>query len=352
MRARAWLAGRLGPPLLSLVSLTLALGLVECGFALLLQHPTLLRHLPANLRAHVRNYYLTYDRDLIQANPASARYDRELFYTLRPGNFRFKSREFDVEFQVNSKGLRDDRSALDSPDVIVLGDSFAMGWGVPQQAAFPARVAALSGLKLLNAGVSSYGTAREVKLLERLDTSKLRLLLVQYDENDYWENFTLERHGGVLPIRTAEQFAHTCKRVAADRRYYPGKHTFSIVRASLWPQASPLETPLPPAEQEARQFLYALRSSSVLQRQDVAVLAFELNPAGISDAGFPSALSAEIARERLPASLQRLHVIDFTLLLRSEHYFDLDDHLRESGHELVARELVKAMSRIGVDRAD
>lgn len=346
MHARS-LAKRLASPLLGLLSLLVALGLVEGLFGLLLQHPALLRRLPANLRTNLRNYYLVYDRGLIQADPACARYDSGLFYTLRPGRCRFQNREFDVELRVNSQGLRDDESALTAPELIVLGDSFAMGWGVAQEEAFPQRIAALSGLKVLNAGVSSYGTAREVKLLERLDTSRLRFLLVQYDENDYWENQTLERNQGVLPIRSEDAFAHTVKRAAALRRYYPGKHTFEIVRGLLRPHASVLDSPLPPAEQEARQFLHALASSTVLQRQDVAVLAFELNPAGLPDEGFPSALAAELAKERLPRPLQRLHIVNLMPLLAPEHYFDLDDHLRASGHEIVARELVKAMAHVG-----
>lgn len=349
MALRSALRMRLATPLLSLVSLVVALGLVEGLFGFLLQHPALLRQLPTNLYGHLRNYYLTFDRDLIQADPACARYDPGLFYTLKPGRCRFRNREFDVELRVNSQGLRDDESALSGPEVIVLGDSFAMGWGVDQEAAFPQRIAALSGLKVLNAGVSSYGTAREVKLLERLDTHALRFLLVQYDENDYWENQTLERHGGVLPIRSQEQFAYTLKRAAAFRRYYPGKHTFEIVRGILRPHGSVLDSPLPPAEQEARQFLHALSSSTVLQDEDVAVLAFELNPAGLPDEGFPSALSAERERERerLPATLRRLHVVNVMPLLRPEHYFDLDDHLRASGHEIVARALVKAIALSG-----
>jgi lysophospholipase L1-like esterase len=45
--------------------------------------------------------------------------------------------------------------------------------------------------------------------------------------------------------------------------------------------------------------------------------------------------------------LRRLHVLDFTPLLNGEHYFDLDDHLNGRGHELVARELARALARLG-----
>lgn len=333
--------------LLSGLSVLAALLVSEAFFTLLLRRPALLRSLPANLRAHVRNYYLNHDRDLVQADPEGARYDRDLTYTLRPGRFRFVNREFDVELQVNRQGLRDTGEALSGPDVIVLGDSFAMGWGVAQEQAFPQRLASLTGLKVLNAGVPSYGTAREVRLLERLDASRLRFLLLQYDENDYGENESLERHGGRLPIRTREQYEATVRRQQRERAYFPFKHTFGILGGLLRRESSALDLPLPGERHEARAFLSALGASPVVQRPDLAVLVFELNPAGRPDPGFPNALREAVRDPALPVALQRLHVLDFTPLLRDEHYFDLDDHLNPAGHELVARELAQAMARLG-----
>lgn len=342
-RGREWLA-RL---LLAGFSVLLALLLCEAFFTLLLRHPALLRGLPANLRAHVRNHYLNHDRVLVQADPQAARYDPELTYTLRPGTARFANREFDVELRVNREGLRDTEEALAGPDAIVLGDSFAMGWGVAQDEAFPQRLAALTGLKVLNAGVPSYGTAREVGLLGRLDASRLRFLLVQYDENDWGENDSLERHGGRLPIRTREQYEATVARQQRERAYYPFKHTLGIVGGLLRRERSALDLPAPGKPREARGFLDALRSSPVVQRPDLTVVAFELNPVGRLDPGFAGALRAAVQDPTLPAPLQRLRVIDFSPLLTPEHYFDLDDHLNARGHALVARELARALARQG-----
>ena len=54
----------------------------------------------------------------------------------------------------------------------MLGDSHAMGWGVEQEEALPQVLARKSGRKVLNAAVSSYGTVREMLMLDRLDTSR------------------------------------------------------------------------------------------------------------------------------------------------------------------------------------
>lgn len=49
----------------------------------------------------------------------------------------------------------------------------------------------------------------------------------------------------------------------------------------------------------------------------------------------------------VPAALARMKVVDIAPLLRPEHYFDLDDHLRASGHELVAHAVVTALAHFG-----
>ena len=64
--------------------------LLELLVALLLHFPT---RVPA-LRDLARRYYGTFDRAIIQMDPRFARYDPELFYTLRPGRFTFAEREF------------------------------------------------------------------------------------------------------------------------------------------------------------------------------------------------------------------------------------------------------------------
>ena len=84
------------------------------------------------LRTLAREYYGGFDRAILQTDPRFARYDPELFYTMRPGRFVFAQREFAHEFRVNSLGVRDEEGALDAPEIVVIGDSVAMGWVCPR----------------------------------------------------------------------------------------------------------------------------------------------------------------------------------------------------------------------------
>ena len=58
--------------------------------------------------------------------------------------------------------------------VIVLGDSHAMGWGVEDYDTFRQCTGLEFGYETVNLGVSSYGTVRELRRLERaLDSGQV-----------------------------------------------------------------------------------------------------------------------------------------------------------------------------------
>lgn len=95
----------------------------------------------------------------VQYLPECARYDSELGYTLQPGNCVFENTGFSTELGVNSAGFRDDEASLNAPEIVVLGDSQAMGWGVGQGMTFADLIETETGRKTLNTGVI-FTTAR------------------------------------------------------------------------------------------------------------------------------------------------------------------------------------------------
>ncbi len=108
--------------------------------------------------------------------------------------------EFRTDVEINSFGLRGTEIAVEKPAgtlrVLVLGDSYAEGLQVPWADLLSTRLEKLlnrqPGLKVqvINAGVSGYGTADELLLLERLGwTLKPDLILVAFCvHNDVGDN--------------------------------------------------------------------------------------------------------------------------------------------------------------------
>lgn len=57
-----------------------------------------------------------------------------------------------MEYSINSLGVRDDEAALNNPEIVVVGDSQAMGWAVGREQTFPALIGKQTGKKILNTG--------------------------------------------------------------------------------------------------------------------------------------------------------------------------------------------------------
>lgn len=87
-----------------------------------------------------------------------------------------------VPVQINSKGLRDREYAYEKPAgtyrILVIGDSFAFGWGVTFEKTFPKRLEAMlrsrnhqtreyAAIEVINAGIGNYNTAQELAWLRQ-----------------------------------------------------------------------------------------------------------------------------------------------------------------------------------------
>src|SRR6185436_18662439 len=213
-------------------------------------------------------------------DPQCARYDAGLAYTLKPGTCTFGNIEFENVYRISEPGVRDDPAALDAPEVIVVGNSHAMGWGVEQEQALPQVLARKLGRKVLNAAVSSYGTVREMLMLKRLNTSNLRVLVVQYSDTDLPENRTFRLNANQLPSMDEQQYQTLVRHEGSRRSYYPGKYVYrllmNIVRPEE-PEPGDVRMESTPAAQEAQLFLFTVEHASGVRLDDVQVVAFEIN---------------------------------------------------------------------------
>lgn len=320
--------------------------LLETAIVVMLHAPTAVGAAPRPARRLIQQVYRHFNRSLIQFDPRCARYDPGLAYTLKPGTCTFENIEFKNDYRVNRAGVRDEDARLDAPEVIVLGDSHAMGWGVGQEEALPQVLARKIGRRVLNAAVSSYGTAREMSLLDRLDASRLRVLVVQYSDNDLPENRTFGENGNHLPIMSEAQYQNIVRHYASQRSYYPGKYVYRLfLKVFRLEEPEPDQTrmdPVTPAE-EAQLFVHVLTHASRASLDHVQVVVFEVNEQIRPARPFIAALDAVRRRDANPAFIRDLIALDVAPLLTADDFYRLDDHMNARGHEKVAAALAGAI---------
>ncbi len=321
---------------------------LEGMFAFALSHPRILASKDGTVGdalAYLRDYYVNQDRKLVQYLADCAQYDTEVTYTLIPGHkCRVTSREFVVEYSGNRAGLRDDDEALSAPEIVVVGDSHAMGWGVRGEESFPKRLQAMVGRPVLNAAISSYGTVREMILLERLALSSARTLVIQYSDNDIVENRPYVERGtlGILP---EWQYRAVVREHGLQTRYYPFKYASSLLSigrlTALWHRP-----PSPPSDtaDEAPHFLdVLLRHRASIEGRTVVVLAIGGN--NDNDRRFIHALRGLLAEPRYAPLTPWVTAIDVSRTLEPDDYYLLDGHMRAAGHEKVARMVADELER-------
>ena len=306
----------------------------ELIFALILAFPGA-SLLPLDL---MRSLYEREYRNIIQSDPDCVTYDPELTYLLRPGGCRFENLEFDTYVSANSAGLRDSEDALRAPQAIFLGDSVTMGWGVEDEETFADHFARSTGMRVLNAGISSYGTPRELMLLQRLDQSALEVLVIQYSANDIRETQQAATGGALRTVAEADYW-----RIMTEYQerisYFPGRHTlvggFYLLKGLRGTEGDVVAVPL----EEEVGFLASVLASFPLPPK-VRILLFEQNECGRARPNF-----APLLREALSESrLEQIEVLDFSTEIEGDLCFQIDGHVNQSGHERIAELLAAAVT--------
>jgi lysophospholipase L1-like esterase len=296
--------------------------------------------IPSFLLEAFRHYYQISDRNIIQVTDCG-KYDSTLFYTLKPGTCLFENREFRVLNNINSMGLRDDEASLSFPSVVALGDSYTMGWGVQQDETFPQLLEQLTGMRVLNAGISSYGTARETKLLERIATDSVKYIVIQYHANDFDENEKLLSSNFRLPVRSENAYDSLREAIHKRQRYFPFKNLYGIARGFARKVAA-RETPGISESREAQSFLQVLKHTRI--RPGIEIIVFNVDDYGKLNDDFTSAIDSLInTPEFSDLSVRTLRI---SSILQENDYFKLDDHINAEGHRKIAAKIRDSMASL------
>ncbi len=301
------------------------------GYAL--AHPDAVARAPRFLSGLARRIYLDCGRSIIQYESACAQYDGGLAYTLKPGECVFSNAEFNTEYQINSRGVRGDEEGLAGPEIIVAGDSRAMGWGVAGQETYAALLQRDTGIKTLNASVSSYGTVREMMLLDRLDLSRLKVLVVHYVENDYEENAYFFNNGNKLRIMDESKYLSVQKKYEESKHYYFGKYTlFLLYRlgADIYNGITE-KLGIQNQKSDVDYFLNALIHGRKAPLDGVRIIVLANGP-------FLEKLAHALASGDFPPYIEKIVLAEEDL--PESGYFKLDNHMNATGHRLLADRLL------------
>lgn len=328
----------------NLLLLLALLSVLEGLLLLLVRNPDILKQFPQRI-VNMIGYIYVRERPTIQFEAACAQYDRNVGYTLKPGSCTFGGREFMNRYDVNSQGMRDSEKAMLHPEVVVAGDSFAMGWGVNQGETFAKQLEKKTGLKVLNTAVSSYGTAREMMIIHRIPSDRLKYLIIQYCGNDLDENREFYLNHNRLPIMSSQEYGKYQDTYRESQHYFFGKYLWIKIK-KRWDeieqrrgQAAGVVTD----RDETDLFLNAIEKSG-LDFKNVTIIAFVMNGRNPEDnKDFPAGLKKKLAAGNYPPYLKKMIVLDFSDKLQKEHFYVLDDHLNAGGHRIIADALLKVI---------
>jgi hypothetical protein len=343
---------RSGARITWIVLILLVAGL-ELLFLYWLKNP---QRIPSSMFNGFKEYYVHNYRNIVQVEESCSEYDSLFFYRLRKNNeCKFSNVEFSNTIRTNTLGLRDDEASLSAPDIICIGDSYTMGWGVEQDQTFASRLERSTGLKVLNAGMSSFGTVRELRQLARLDTSNCKWVVLQYCDNDVAEIKPYIDNNYQLQTSSAASYDTLLRRSQWNHAYYPGKTFFAVsmywlkgkVKGVVRKQTEykvPVGATQVSIAESAKLFADALAHSAPLfkNRGLVVLYAYE---GGRKDTAFIPALQQILNtspyKEALPGPVHLLNTS--TILDPGKDNFILDDHYNASGHEKIAAAIKKVI---------
>ena len=298
-------------------------------------------NLPTFIDVKFRNFYVGSFRNTVQYNSNLAQYNPDLLYTLKEGKGVFTGWEFSDTFQINRLGVRDDDQSLINPEIIFLGDSYTMGWGVSQEETFAQIVEQKTSMNSLNMGISSYGTAREFLLLEKIDYSSSKLMVIQFCSNDNFENNQFVKQGK-LEISSKESYEKVILRNNLNLSYYPFKYFFEFVakipRAIIREIFLATDSEVSDEEESSKNYVenFFKIIDLIQKRFEGKILILHIEPHRISKEVF-----LDFEKYIKEHQYSKVFLLDTWNFIEPNDYYELDDHLKAEGHQKIGEGILQ-----------
>lgn len=278
----------------------------------------------------LRELYLNELRSIPFLTSTSGCYNEDFFYTLRPGRSAFSNLEYSNTLDIHASGFRAQAEDFEQTEIVFLGDSFTMGWGVEAEEAFPKEVERLSGVKTLNLGMPSFGTARELMAWKKYRPRNAQVVIWQFCTNDIAENSAYVRNDFELEISPRWTYEAARRRNELQQHYYPLKYASSLLRCGLRAATrAPVEAHTEPY---VEQFFAILGKWKEGFDGPLVIMNLE--------EGQPNGQICAAMQDFLRQNpMDNVYIFPVNDYLTKDDYYLMDDHLNDKGHRKVAETL-------------
>ncbi|MHC4997230.1 MAG: SGNH/GDSL hydrolase family protein [Planctomycetota bacterium] len=262
--------------------------------------------------------------------------------------------EFKMRITLNSHGFRGPEPEPMNPRrILLLGDSFTMGYGVDDGEEYPALVRAAleksspGDFSVINTGMGSNGNGRWIKFLrEEADRYGPELVVLQFCSNDFLDNtnerlFERSEAGELIELPVPAPGMRRRLQIAVEG--VPGlaySYLVGLTRQVSWPARAPS------VEFEAARFIRENRLLIGLSEEALAICQGHGWPVLVILVAFEG--------ERLDKMRQFCSARNIPTLVipiqreRPEFYYKRDGHWNATGHQFVAQQVLEALKPFGI----
>ena len=280
-----------------------------------------------------KNIYFSGHRNVFQSNIECVEKNTLLGYVPKIGECTFFNPEFNTKLNFDDNGRVIYKELPYKKNLIFLGDSFGMGWGVNDSETYTYLLSKKIDRNIVNLSVSSYGTARELLRYDlygkKMDDD---IIFIQYNEGDLYENISFNRGDDT------NHFYDKIQINSENKNIITLKTLASLTKQNLFFIFKTLPRLLKNKIQKVNKlefFEHQHELQKIFQKYDhiipkKKIVIFYINEIGNEFRNFPNGID-----------VFNKNIYWLNIKLNKKDYFQMDDHINSNGHENVSIQLEK-----------
>ena len=277
-----------------------------------------------------RNFYFYGGlRNIWQSREECIDFDKDLIWIPKKTSCISKNLEYESTMTFDEFGRYSKHPVTKDKGIAVIGDSYAMGWGVNDDETFSALLENEIKKPVYNLAVSGYGTSREIIRLKKSNLLKnVDTVILQYCYNDVGENLNFKLSSSEIN-KEKFNFMTAVKPISSYTKLRKSiRYSATIPVDIITKKNKSLDF-----DGHKKVLMDILKKYPFLK--DKKIIIFYLNGFDMKFFNFPKGQSEE---------LKNVYFVDFDVNMAEGHFFLIDGHLTPYGHAFVAKEISKILN--------